>query len=551
MNKLVDFFNKHKLLLAEALLFIVIFIIYKVNADYLSYPDEFINLLGGTSINNGEIPYKSFFDHHLPFAWYLAAILLKISFNSYTLFRFWWAVVTFLGLLIIGFWIRKNHRDFYYYYLGFFILYPLLAVYFWFHLYLADSLAILFFSIIFWLLLVQTISKKVNYQVVLVSSLATFCLIFSSMTFLYLALVFYLWQLYLIGFKSKKIVVFFAVCAAPYIIYFIYLLLTKSLYDFYFANFVYNTKLYISIPNYVRGRFFNPLKFGLTLIYNFYGSYLPLLTKIKFFDLYLPVGVLAGLGSLTLLLLLLSKNLMIGTLFFFLLSFSAPRSDIQNYHETDYQGGLFIVLGVISAIVALYLLKKLKVREVLIDDLRRITQVTLAIFVFFTLIFLLKNTYDKWYQVYTQKMPHIYDLSYTADFLDQVLDQNDYYWVGPYEPQEEFFVKKPRLLGKYPTLLPQFREDNYLKSSFISQFEQNPPAVIIFRHEASIFMTPALEFGKFFLDWMSSKYTSIENIKGVNVLKSPTGFNLRTDLYLQDNRREELLNKLKLNGYIE
>jgi len=355
----------------------------------------------------------------------------------------------------------------------------------------------------------------------------------------------------LIGFKSKKIVVFFAVCAAPYIIYFIYLLLTKSLYDFYFANFVYNTKLYISIPNYVRGRFFNPLKFGLTLIYNFYGSYLPLLTKIKFFDLYLPVGVLAGLGSLTLLLLLLSKNLMIGTLFFFLLSFSAPRSDIQNYHETDYQGGLFIVLGVISAIVALYLLKKLKVREVLIDDLRRITQVTLAIFVFFTLIFLLKNTYDKWYQVYTQKMPHIYDLSYTADFLDQVLDQNDYYWVGPYEPQEEFFVKKPRLPGKYPTLLPQFREDNYLKSSFISQFEQNPPAVIIFRHEASIFMTPALEFGKFFLDWMSSKYTSIENIKGVNVLKSPTGFNLRTDLYLQDNRREELLNKLKLNGYIE
>jgi len=212
---------------------------------------------------------------------------------------------------------------------------------------------------------------------------------------------------------------------------------------------------------------------------------------------------------------------------------------------------LFIVLGVISAIVALYLLKKLKVREVLIDDLRRITQVTLAIFVFFTLIFLLKNTYDKWYQVYTQKMPHIYDLSYTADFLDQVLDQNDYYWVGPYEPQEEFFVKKPRLPGKYPTLLPQFREDNYLKSSFISQFEQNPPAVIIFRHEASIFMTPALEFGKFFLDWMSSKYTSIENIKGVNVLKSPTGFNLRTDLYLQDNRREELLNKLKLNGYIE
>lgn len=148
-------------------------------------------------------------------------------------------------------------------------------------------------------------------------------------------------------------------------------------------------------------------------------------------------------------------------------------------------------------------------------------------------------------------MPHIYDYSYNAQFIDQILNENDFYWYGPYEPQEEFFVKKARLSGKYPTLLPQFREDEYLKNSFIEQFENNKPAIIIFRHEASIFMTPALEFGKFFTDWMSNKYTSIENIKGVNILKSPSGFNFKTDLYLLNTRKTELLEKLKSQGFIE
>ena len=234
-----------------------------------------------------------------------------------------------------------------------------------------------------------------------------------------------------------------------------------------------------------------------------------------------------------------------------LLSFSAPRSNIQNYKETDYQSGLFIVLGTISSIVVLYLLRRLKTQEMLVDDLKRVGQLIITVFLFFTFIFLLKNSYDKYFQIYTQQMPHIYDLSYTAEFVDQLVDKNDYYWIGPYEPEEEFFVKKAKLPGKYPTLLPQFREDEYLKSSFINQFENNKPAIVIYRHEASVFGTPALEFGKFFTNWMSDKYTSIENIKGIKDLKSPTGFNLRTDLYLLNSRKSELLEKLKLNGFLE
>lgn len=550
-KRLINIFYKYKKYLPEIFLFFVVFILFRINANYLSYPDEFVNLLGGKSIAGGGIPYKDFFDHHLPFAWYLAAVLLKISFNSYVIFRFWWAMLVFGALLFLALWIKKHYRDFYHHYLIFFVSYPLLAVYFWFHLYLADSLAVLFFSIVFWLLLLQTLTKKINFRLILFSSLLTFCLVFSSMTYSYLALALYIWQFYLIGFNWQKQIIFITLTVVPYVVYLIYLLLTKTVNDFYFANVVYNTKLYINIPNYSMGRFFNPLKFGLTLIYNFYQNYLPLLTKIKHLDLFLPIGVLGGLGSLVLLILLLSRWPIIGGLYFFILSFSAPRSNVSLYKETDYQGSLFIVLGFISALMAIFLLKKLKTTDLLVNDLRRIIQVLLTVFLFFSFIFLMKNIYDKFYLVYTQKMPHIYDRADTAEFIDQILEPGDFFWVGPYEPQEEFFVKKARLPGKYPTLLPQFREDEYLRGSFIKQFEINKPLMIIFRHDASIFMTPSLEFGAFFTDWMKDKYTSIEKIGGIKVLKSPSTFNLATDLYLLNSKKRGLIEKLEKNGFIK
>ena len=63
-------------------------------------------------------------------------------------------------------------------------------------------------------------------------------------------------------------------------------------------------------------------------------------------------------------------------------------------------------------------------------------------------------------------------------------------------------------------------------------------------------MTPAMEFGAFFVDWTKGKYTSIENIKGIQVEKSPSSFNFRTDLYLRNENEQELLQKLKEQGYI-
>ena len=150
----------------------------------------------------------------------------------------------------------------------------------------------------------------------------TFLLIFSSLTYLYLGLALYLWQFYLVGFRSKRFLILFVIIILPYFLYLIYLLFYKSLDDFYLANIEYNTSLYIDIPNYVRGRFFNPLKFGFTLIFNFWEGFLPRLATVKDLSLYLPISTVTVLGSFILLILFLFRNVLIAAIFFFLVSFS-------------------------------------------------------------------------------------------------------------------------------------------------------------------------------------------------------------------------------------
>jgi len=197
-----------KSLIPGILFFCAVFALFLINSTYVSYPDEFVNLWAGKYINLGKVPYREFFDHHLPLAWYLSAFLLKLSFNSYTLFRFFWALFQFMALFGLAVWIKKNHKDFYAYSLVFLLLYPLVTVYYWLHIFLADSLAAFFFSLIFWILLLETYKKSNTIAIYLVTSFLTFCLIFSSLSYLYLGLVLYLWQVYLLLPKIKHILIF-------------------------------------------------------------------------------------------------------------------------------------------------------------------------------------------------------------------------------------------------------------------------------------------------------------------------------------------------------
>lgn len=535
-------------------LLIVIGAVFLINSQYVAYPDEFVNILGGKFILEGKIPYRQFFDHHLPGAWYLSALLLLFSFGSFIKFRYLWAIVQFIILFFVGRFVQKRSKELFPFYIGFFLIYPIITMYYWTHLFIADGIAFLLFSALFWMLIVESYQMKHSLRTLIFLSLCNTIFIFSSLTYIYIALLFFLW-IFVLFLKSKpKIkdyIKLFAISAVPYIIYAVYLLVSNSWKEFYISNFVYNTTLYIDIPNYKMGHFFNPFKFALTIIFNFFNTYIPLLVRIKEFNLYFPVDLVLALSTFLLLIFLVKELPLVGILYFMVLSFSAPRSNLMKIGETDYQSGLFIALGTVSFFLLLWRYKHVKFTFEPLELVQKFLFGMVVLYGIFAGIFLAQNTFNKFYLRYTQKMPSVYDHAPTGFFINEILGKGDYYWVGPYEPNEEFFVKEAKLPGKFPTLLPQFRESQYFSSEFIKQFETNPPKLIIYKHDASIFGTPALEFGKFFTDWMEGKYISLEHIKGLTVLKSPETFNMRTDVYLLNSEKSTLLKQLIGKGYIE
>ncbi len=534
-------------------LYTLLLIVFVVNSQYVAYPDEFVNILGGQFILHGKIPYREFFDHHLPGAWYISALILLFSFGSFVRFRLLWGVISFLTLFFVGRYVQKRNKELFPFFVGFFVIYPLITMYYWTHLFIADGIAFLFFSALFWMLFVESYQKQSSLKTVIFLSLCNCIFFFSSLTYIYIALLFYVWIAVLL-FRTKRemkeVGRFALISAAPYFLYALYLLVTNSWKEFYISNFVYNTTLYIDIPNYTLGHFFNPFKFALTIIFNFFNSYIPLLVRIKEFNLYFPVDLVLALSTFLLLIYLLKELPLVGVLYFFILSFSAPRSNLMKIGETDYQSGLFIALGTISFFLLLWRYRHIKFAFEPLELVRKFLVIMVVMYGVFAGIFLVQNTYNKFYLRYTQKMPSVYDHAPSAFFINEILTKGDYYWIGPYEPQEEFFVTEALLPGKFPTLLPQFRESTYFSGEFLKQFETNTPKLIIYKHQASIFGTPALEFGKFFTDWMASKYISLEHIKGVVVLKSPETFTMSTDVYLLKAEETRLLQKLAEKGYI-
>jgi hypothetical protein len=75
-------------------------------------------------------------------------------------FRFWWMLIMYLGFALVGIYLKKQNRDLFKYYLVFLLLYPLIAVYFWLHLYIADAMAAWMFSLIFLAFVNGDVSKN-------------------------------------------------------------------------------------------------------------------------------------------------------------------------------------------------------------------------------------------------------------------------------------------------------------------------------------------------------------------------------------------------------
>ena len=225
------------------LFWVIILVILILNSFHTTYPDEFDNILGGKLILQGLLPYNSFFSHHGPLAYFLAAIINFFSGLSFVKFRLLSAV--FFFILFLGSYrlVRKQIRSLSpNYFLLFIFALAISMTFFWGQMFLADPVsgyllvpayALLFLKIYFE-------ERLENRDLWIISIFSAFAVL-NSMTYTYAAgtigIIGIIWQIRKNGLTINNILRFGVIFAAPYLIFAGYLLVTGSLADFLYHQY--------------------------------------------------------------------------------------------------------------------------------------------------------------------------------------------------------------------------------------------------------------------------------------------------------------------------
>lgn len=541
------------------------------NTLHESYPDEFDNILGGWYITQGKIPYLDFFTHHGPVPYFIAAFITFFGGQSFVFFRILYAL--FLLLAIFGIYLFLKNR------LGketvsffpFFIVFlGIEGTYYWVQMILADNIAAFSFLPVYALLLLKVFYKK-RTTLVDVGSVAIFSSVglYSSLTYAYIFLITNGAILYLYYrnnfvrkhlFSSRNLYPLLIVLI-PHFLFFIYLIVTRSLADYLYQNFVFNAKYYIyNYPRTPGSSFINPFRYAVLIAHWFFVNFYTLIMGVKTFDFAFPINMTMAVGDLSLIIFLLFKKQYKLALFVLLiLIFTNVRSNPLNSKETDYQAGVYNMLSFFNIsflLPALYnsINGKLELAKKIIFSL---LLVVVGLYSFFAFLHLLFKFNEKTISKYMGTMALVYDRPKLAPVVNTVVDRNEYMWIGPFE-FEELLYANGKLPSKYHILIAGIGYSDRLRVEMLSDFNKNKPKVIFFDKNFNYLGRDVNDYGKFFVDFLDRNYTTLLSYKKKDFVYrsvSPIHVNEKLDLeskmYIRKDKVDEVINKLLEKNYIK
>lgn len=561
-----DFFkriNRRKLLLGIVWLFLLL--IFLINTSHEEYPDEFDNILGGWYLLNGKLPYKGFFTHHNPLAYFLAFFILIFTRQSFVWFRVGLAVFYFLYNLMI-YWLLKKRlkRIDWRFYLVYLFLLGIGATYFWGQMLLADVLSAYLIVPAFALLFLKAFyQEKLAGKDLALISILSFLTFLSSSSYLYLVALVNIAALFWYRKTTKgnwrRWLKPLIIMALPYCLFLIYLLITGSLKDYYFQAVDFNARYYIY--NYPKPRGsprINPVRYALIIANNFFNDYHGLLVQLKDFNFSYPLNAALALADTSLLIfLILKKRFKLAIFVLLAMIYSLPRSTLL-FGEKDYPVSSFLLLSLFNGCFILPHLMWEARREQ--EYLRKISMTVLffcmMLYGIYSTLFLFRKFNEKAFGKYMGQAPRVYDRPEIVPLIDSVIDEGDYVWLGPFEFEELFFLKKGRLPSKYQILLPEFVHSERIKKELIEEFSQNKPKIIMFRTDMNIRGYPVPEFSGFFQDFLKENYIHIlsyrENDSRYQQTKSPTlVLDLEQDFYINKEEKDQILKRMVENNLLK
>lgn len=548
--------------------FFVLFALFFTNAFHEQYPDEFDSIVGGRYIAEGQMPYRDWFQHHQPGAYVMAAAILPFSGRSFVKFRIGWESVLF-GLLVTSYVLLKRRlpkRDMSFYLLLLFVL-GLSATYFWGHMLLADTLAGYLLLPSFALLFLKDYyrEKFETRDLAIVGGFA-FLSWFTSMTYIFIVAAISVYALILFVASPLKVPFFrrlttgIALLAAPYVVFVLYLLLSGSIADYYWANVVYNADFYIY--NYPRepGHAINPIRYAAVIVDAFINNYMPALWGVTGFPLNDPVQVTLAFSNFAALVLIIIRGRWILLIpFLSVLVFSNARSNPQKIQETDYQAFVYIITSMFNGLFALWESRKILNK----DKISYVTRVLLTglyavllVYWIATPVYFGMKMEQKFFPKYMGTAPLIYSRPQVAQYVNAIVPEDEYAYIGPFEFEELLYLN-----AKQPSAYHWFLDHaarSKIKDELLADLEKNRPMVIVFQRNYSPWGGDPKSYNYWMQEFLDKNYFRIftlnrelSDVQYAWKLSNTKSFDIDGTFNFDKNRRDEILQKLLDLGYIE
>jgi hypothetical protein len=541
--------------------FVLLFGVLLLNTFHEEYPDEYDSLVGGRYIDSGKLIYKQWFQHHQPGAYVLAAFIYPFSGQSFVRFRillaFFW-----LGFHIFTFRYlrRRMSGELSTLYLLYLFVISIAGTYYWGQMLLADTLSAILIAPAVALLLSKILSKSefTKNDLKFVGFLSFFTW-FTSMTYIFVVALTTLSGIILyfkfekkLSFKNK-IITSGKIILLPYILFFIYLLVTWSIKDWYFASVEYNQRFYIY--NYPRpeGAAVNPIRYAIAIVNDFLNNYIPALTGIKSIDFTSPIIPVLALGTFGMtLVLVLNGNIFLALLYFGMIIFANARSNPMAVRETDYQSSVYLSLGLLSSTFLIgYCIEKINHIKALLSE--KIVYGFLfgltSLFLLFSALHFGNKMLNKYYPKYMGTMPLIYDRPEIAQTINKFVRPNEYAWIGPFQFKELFYLNT-KIPSKYHWFL-QHAAHSKIKDEMVADLAKNPPLVVVFDRQYAPWGGNAAEFNYFITDILDRDYIRLYKLNDTNpdfnykwTEEKTQNFILDRDINLRKDKLDELLKRL-------
>lgn len=563
LKKKVFSLIKNKEFVLVSAFFLLILCMVLLNAPHERYPDEFDNILGGKYLLSGKLIYSGWFTHHGPFAYYLSALIDLIGGTSFVHFRYIYAIFIFIFTLGTYIFLRKSLKGINInFYLLFIFIVSLASTYFWGQMLLADILAAYLMAPVFCLVFLKIINrKKFELHDYIFISVLSSCALLSALTYLFLISGLYLFLAiyYFIqekgNYKIVDILKIAFILVAPYIIYLIYLFVTRSFDDYLLAAIKFNKDYYIYYPGLEGKPPMNPIRYGIIILQGFHNNYSSLLISARDFNFTYPFNITLAVANAVLAIYLILKRkyyallLLIG-----FLAFANARSNPLESRETDYQSAVYIVISMFSLSYVLpQLYKELNMN---IDYAKKLIFsflfLVLLVYSFFGFTYILRKFSYKTYNRYMGLAAGIYDGPRIAPYINRIVEPNEYSWIGPFA-FEELYYTKSKVPSKYQIYLPGMGKSQEMTDALISDFNKNKPEVIYFDKDYYILGNSPKEYGKPFLEFLNENYVLLDGYNNGEFVYSNAvdpSLLLQSKLYIKKTSADKIIERLKREGLI-